>query len=189
MNIRHVMAPLAVTAASLLAGPADGQTPDSVPFHAGQWGAEFQIGSGFFGAGALHFTSPTHAWLLDFSAGYDHTSSSLTPSTSNSVLGLDLGTRAYGSFGPRLERLITLGVVFSYSRQSGGGVTTQAVGGGPFASLGATWLITPHLGVGAQWRADITYTHGTVSAGGASAKADDLRASLGGMRLMGQLYF
>lgn len=189
MNIRHVMAPLAVSFASLLAGTAEAQTPDLVALHPGQWGAEFQIGNGFFGAGALRFTSPTHAWLLDLSAGYDHTTAPGAPITNSTVLGLDLGTRAYRSFGRRLERLITFGAVFSYARQRGGGVTAQSIGGGPFASLGATWLITPHLGVGAQWRADITYTHGTVSFIGGSGKSDDLRVSLGGMRLMGQLYF
>jgi hypothetical protein len=191
MNIRHMMAPLAVTFASLLAGTAEGQTPDSVAFHAGQWGAEFQIGNGFFGAGALHFTSSTHAWLLNFNGSYDHTTRSGigTPSSSAASMAIDLGTRGYHAFGPRLERLITLGVSFGYSRQSGGGgATTQAIGVGPFVSLGASWLVTPHLGVGAQWRASVSYTHGTAS-GAATATANDVRVSLGSALLMGQLYF
>lgn len=50
------------------------QGADSAMFHRGQWGADSIIGNGFFGAGALRFTSPDHAWLVDVGANYQNTS-------------------------------------------------------------------------------------------------------------------
>ena len=191
MNVLQMIFPL-LASAFLLPRVLSAQLTDSMAFHRGQWGAEFQIGSGFFGAGTLHFTSPTHAWLMNASAAYAHTSGSgFGVSTVNTgSIALDLGTRAYRSFGRRLYRLTTFGVSLSYSRQTTNlGTTTQLLGGGPFADLGATWLVTPHLGIGARWRAAIAYTHGKASGGGSSSTVDYVRVSVDGVVLTGQLYF
>ena len=57
-----------------------------------------------------------------------------------------------------------------------------------FADLGAAWLVTPHLGIGAKWRAAISYTHATASDAFTSAKTDRVHISLGSIELAGQLY-
>jgi hypothetical protein len=158
-------------------------------FHRGQWGAEFSIATGFAGVGALRFTSPTHAWLIDFGATYDHTSTSGIRE-SRTTASLDLGTRAYHALRRRLYRLTTFGVSLNYRRSPASpGTTTETFGGGLFADLGATWLVTPELGIGARWRAAISYGHGKVSGAGVSSTADGVSVSLGPLLLAGQIYF
>jgi hypothetical protein len=143
--------------------------------------------------GALRFSSPTRALLVNISTDYSHTSGSgIAPaSTSGIGVAVDLGMRGHHSFGRRVYRLTTFGVFFGYSRQtsSTGNTKVETLGVGPFADLGATWLVTPHLGIGAKWRAAISYTHATASDAFTSAKADQLRISLGSIELAGQLYF
>ena len=86
----------------LLAPALAAQVPDSALFHKGQWGVDFRVGSGFAGVGALHFTSPTHAMLLDLNGGYSHGSTTVSPAShGNSVnAALSLGTRAYHRLDP-----------------------------------------------------------------------------------------
>jgi hypothetical protein len=171
---------------------ADAQASDSVVFHRGQWGAEFSIVNGFFGVGALRFSSPTRALLMNISTDYSHRSGSGTaPSTTGTGVALDLGMRAHHSFGRRLYRLTTFGVFLGYGRQtiSTNNTKAETIGVGPFADLGATWLVTPHLGIGARWRASISYTHATVTDASTSATANQVQISLGHIQLAGQLYF
>jgi hypothetical protein len=104
VRINPMAVSLLLASASLLPGIGHAQAPDSAPFHHGQWGAEFHIANGFFGAGALHFSSPTHAILVDFSTAYSHSSVSGTASTNAIGAAVDLGTRAYHPFGERLYR-------------------------------------------------------------------------------------
>jgi hypothetical protein len=162
-------------------------------FHQRQWGAEFNISGGFFSAGALRFTSPAHAWLVDLGAGYAHTSvngpaGSTTGNNTNIVV--ELGSRSYHPFGRRLYRLTTFGVSFNYNRQStSGGTTFQAAGGGVFGDLGATWLVTPHLGIGARWRVAASYVHASDSSAGVTTTGNGVTFSVGTLQLTGQLYF
>ena len=43
-----------------------GVTPDTTPFHRGQWAAQFGAGTSFASLGFVKFTTPTRAWVLDF---------------------------------------------------------------------------------------------------------------------------
>jgi hypothetical protein len=183
-----------VTVAAFFPSPAlAAQDPDSALFHRGQWGVDFRIGGGFAGAGALHFTSPTHATLLDLSGGYSHasnTADSLTFRATNGSTTLSLGSRAYHPLGPGLYRWTTLGLLFLYDRQSATQdtvtQTSQGLGAGVFVNVGATWLVTPHLGLGAQWQVDLTYAHYASSGFGTS---DIVTVGLARAALTGQLYF
>src|SRR5437764_1731281 len=53
---------------------AQDSVPDTTPFHAHQWAAQFGGGAGFASLGALRFTAPTRAWLVDFrfTGGHSH---------------------------------------------------------------------------------------------------------------------
>jgi len=97
-------APLSGLAGFMLAPTLTAQVPDSAPFHKGQWGVDFRVGSGFAGAGALHFTSPTHAMLLDLNGGYSHGSATTVsnPAIRGSFVSasLSLGRRAYHEVNP-----------------------------------------------------------------------------------------
>ena len=104
------LAPLLSLAAFLPASALAAQVPDSVLFHPGQWGVDFRIGSGFAGAGALHFTSPTHATFLDLSGGYKHTSNTAAALRISNLTGaLSLGRRAYHRVDPHIYRWTTSG--------------------------------------------------------------------------------
>jgi hypothetical protein len=192
VQLNHPVCFLFLATAALLPRNANAQAADSVAFHQGQWGAEFRLSGGFFGVGALRFSSPTRALLIDVSSDYNHISGSGAAASSSAVgVFVDLGMRAHHAYGRRLYRLITFGVSLGYSRQttSTNNTKLEAFGAGPFADLGATWLVTPHLGIGAKWRAAISYTHATLSDVINSAKIDQLNFSLGNIALEGQLYF
>jgi hypothetical protein len=135
--------------------------------------------------------------LIDLNGAYSHISntSTTTPAVrvSNVNAALSLGRRAYHLLDPHVFRWTTLGLSFVYDRQSStqGGVTQtgQGLGAGVFANLGATWLVTPHLGLGAQWQVDVTYTHGKVSSPAGSGKTDFVAVDLARVALTGQFYF
>ncbi len=189
---------LAVALCSLttfLVTPAlvEGQEPDSAHFHPGQWGVDFRIGSGFAAAGALHFTSPTRATLLELSSGYSHGSISgpvPTARTSNVDAALSVGRRAYRTVDPHVYRWTTMGLSVLYDRQSSSQnsltTTAQGLGAGVFANIGAGWLVTPHLGLGAQWQVGVTYNHRSASG---SFTSDIVTVVLAQVALTGQLYF
>ena len=181
------------TIASLLGSVTVAQAQDAVAFHPGQWGAEFQIGNGFVGTGALHFSSPTRALLINVGTNYTHASASGAGQGSGNAtdVTLDLGTRRYHSFGPHLYRLITFGLSANYQRQSSdlNNATVEAIGGGPFVDLGASWMVTAHLALGARWRAALAYDHVKQDLAGTVTRINRVSVSLGGLSLAGQLYF
>ncbi len=55
---------LIATLTLAMAAFAGAQQVDSLPFRAGQWAAEFTTAN-FSLVGALRFTSPSNAWLID----------------------------------------------------------------------------------------------------------------------------
>ena len=182
----------------LLAPALAAQVPDSALFHKGQWGVDFRVGSGFAGVGALHFTSPTHATLLDLSGGYSHVSNTTSPAFRASIANasLSLGSRAYHLIDPHVYRWTTIGLSFLYNRQSvTQGTATQTIkgyGAGVFVNLGGTWLVTPHLGLGAQWQADVAYSHNSTSApfpNPSPGTSDVVTVELARVALTGQFYF
>ena len=188
--LRHVIVSLWMISMALR-GTATAQAPDSLRFHRGEWGVEFNIANGFFGAGALHFTSPTHAWLaaLDGEYTHGHASGPLLTSINAGSVALELGTRGYHSFNPRLYRVTSLGALLNYSRQTGSGTSLTSDGVGLFGDLGATWLVTPHLGLGARWRVSVAYFHGKATGAGGTTMVDAVTLSAATVLLTGQLYF
>jgi hypothetical protein len=188
-----------LAAAPLLAvppGTARAQAPDSAAFHRGQWGMNLTLAYGAAGAGAIRFTSATRAVVLDLSASTSRTSYESSGSVNRTTdVGSDakLGLRRYHVIGPRLYRWGTVGVTVSYDYRStrytyGGVVTTEGysgLGGGVFGNLGATWLVTPHLGLGAQWEATFVYLHSEST----TSRADSWKLALATVAAVGQLYF
>ena len=196
MRVRPAVALLVLAGTYLLPRAGCAQDADSVLFHKGQWGAEFNIGSGFFAAGVLLFTSSKRALLLDLGTDYRYSSSTYNGfevSDDDLTVVARLGMHAYRPYGARLYRLLTVGVLLNYTSrtftQDTLRATSEGLGGGVFADIGATWLITPHLGLGAKFGATVTYTHGTVGGAAGSGSQDRFAASLGRAALVGQLYF
>lgn len=179
----------------VLAPALAAQAPDAAPFHKGQWGVDFRVGNGFAGVAALHFTSPTRAMLIDVSGGYSHGSTTNPALQGNAVnVSVGLGRRGYHVMDPHVDRWTTLGLSFIYNRQSvtqgGTTQTNQGLGAGIFANLGGTWLVTPHLGLGAQWQVDLTYIHGSATSPiSGSVTSDIVTVELARVALTGQIYF
>ncbi|MGA2384593.1 MAG: hypothetical protein ABSG61_14295 [Gemmatimonadales bacterium] len=178
---------LVAVMAAIPAVPLWGQSSDSSVFHRGQWGADFDISGGFVGAGLIHFRSPTQAAVLALSGGV-----STAGSGNTSQVNLSLGARRYHAFASQLYFYRTFGIAGSYSHSfagGGSGTTTNTWGGGLFGELGAGWLVTPHLALGAAWRLSASYEHSSWTAGLFSGSSDGFSVTLGAVRLTGQLYF
>lgn len=183
---------LLVAFALTLAVEVRAQGTEALGFRSGQWGADFQVLGGFTGAGAIKFTSPTRAWILDLGSQVLHASSNQpTGNTSGTSINLSVkaGRRMYGTITHRVVPWTAIGVIASYEWLRSTTDTTTGVGAGVFGSLGATWLITPHLGVGAQWSLVVSYTHQTASGALGTSKINTINVTLPNMALAGQLYF
>ncbi len=182
---------LAAVVAAIPSASLWGQTPDSAAFHRRQWGVDFDIGNGFVGAGLIHFRNPTHALVLALSGSLETITSGGIGGENSSALNISLGARRYHPFAPRLYYYRTLGIEGSYAHSftSGGPSTENRWMGGPFGELGAGWLVTPHLAVGAAWGLSAQYGYSKQTAGGATATSTVFVFSFGQVQLKGQLYF
>ena len=193
MRISMASALLAIGTLTLPAA-ARAQGDQALGFRAGQWGADFQVAGGFTGAGAIKFTSPTRAWLIDLGSQVLHSSTTQpTGNGSGTVINLSVkvGRRMYGTITHRVAPWTAVGLIASYGRErDSGGDTTTSFGAGVFGSLGATWLITPHLGIGAQWSLIFNYSHQSITNPiTGTAKNNTVNVTLPNMALGGQLYF
>jgi len=181
---------LTAVVAALAPAPLLGQRPDTSAFHRGQWGVNFNIGSGFVGAGLIHFRNPTRAFVLDLGGSVaTSTGNGQFGATNSSAATLSLGGRRYHPFGDRLFGFRTLGIEGSFSHVFLGGPspnTQNRWSGGVFGELGAGWLVTPHLAVGGAWRLSVDYTRSNVIGAGHNS---GWSFALGQVRLTGQIYF
>lgn len=199
--------------------PAAAQQADSLPFRKGQWGAEFFAGD-FSGIGALRFTKQNTAWLVDVQGRFIRESGnddnpSITPGIVNyeidsDALQLRLGWRRYAPVAPRVVRHVGLGVLasrlsseqrpvgFAISPPVAFDVSRQSYSAGVFGEIGAQWMITPNLGLGATWSASLTA--GTTSTESFSAAtfegasrrkstSNNIAGSLGGLGIRGAVFF
>src|SRR5260370_19018372 len=66
---------LVLAGCPLVAEAQDAPEPDTTPFHRRQWAAQFAGGVQLVTLGALRFTAPTRAWLVDFSVNGGHSHS------------------------------------------------------------------------------------------------------------------
>lgn len=148
-----------------------GAAKDSLPFHKGQWAAQFTAGTTFSNAGVLYFRSAANAWIATVSASY-HSSSNRTDSSSLgprmtvdtwvSSATLRFGTRHYSSMGKSTALFTTFGVLgtggsSTSSSSFGARGKTSTFGAGVFGELGANYMITRHLSLGASAGIQATY--------------------------------
>lgn len=141
---------------------AQSPTADSTGSRAGQWGAEFSLGSNLgssAGAGVLRFHTERRALVLDGAVQVSRQSVN-TPLTETQSFGrLRLGTRWYRPVARQVLQSLTLGVHLSRDQREQNQVyafppeATQtrstSTGGGVFVELGGSWMVTSHLRLGA----------------------------------------
>ncbi len=156
---------------SLLA--QDSVPRDSTPFRRGQWALQFGAGASLASVGALKFTSPTRAWLLDLqlSAGHSHSTAEFSPDTvseqfsSRASVTARAGRRFYEVRHRAVAGYQTLGVLAGFMHDCSGSSGFQGSGGGclngwtagAFGELGGAYLLTSHLSIGGGAAASFSY--------------------------------
>lgn len=168
-----------------------GQTSGTAPtFHAGQWAAEFYLG-GFSGIGALHFSTPSKAWMLSAQVSGQLTDwSGSSSSGDNQNVSLNVGRRWYRPGMGRVRPFTGLGVSGNFWRwHSRNGTTEQsshAYGGGLFGQVGAAVFFAPELSLGASWGARLNVMH---QVGTLSNDVTNFEFNAGYLSLQGAFYF
>lgn len=195
-------------AAAVAAPTLSGQTADSIAFRPGQWGAEFSLGGSFAGLGVQRFSTPTRAWLAsvrgrfrDVSGDMDSLSSSLfdfsLPQGDMQQVQLTLGHRWYRPVTQNVLQHVTVGALAGSFRETrfrraSPDVTSRSFGGGVYAEVGAMWMVTRRLSLGAASTAQATlsrYTLKIPAPAGAERRSTSTRLAFGDVRLQGALFF
>jgi hypothetical protein len=143
---------------------------DSLPFHRGEWVAQFAGGLNFGSVGVLKFRSPHKALVLDIRIEGGHGEDVATDSTgthfdgvgSHADLVLRFGWRRYHPAGPKVAAYHSWGLLagFTHSVAVQPGFRSIANGwnGGVFGDIGGSYFLTPRLSVGATISGVIRYT-------------------------------
>lgn len=174
------LVPVPSAGAQQAAAPARPAAP-TLPFRAGQWGLEFALnGMNAYSVGAVRFTSPTRAWVLDvrvngevnrqerWSTAVDSVDPALPPTFDYDIIqqegGMSLlvGRRAYKGLSSRAARTLGIGATggFSYREYLTGGRRVNTVkgwNGGLEGALGGIYLVTPSLGLSGTLRLGASY--------------------------------
>jgi hypothetical protein len=176
----------------------DAPKPDTMPFHKGQWAAQFVAGTQFFSAGVLHFRSPKSAWLLDGSFYYTYSTfqadgdPSLTDTQNAGAVRLRLGLRNFKPLGNSTQFFTTFGgVVLAGGSKDRGSFAGNgwSWGAGVFGELGANYMITSHIGFGAAAGLQVTYNRSGSDAPAASSSGEGVTISGALLSLQVGIYF
>lgn len=209
---------ISTTAVPVAAQGAAAESPtrrdtSSLPFHDDQWGMDFGVSGGStYRIGAVRFTSPTRAWILDgringridreqYWAGDDTSMAGLFPPNSDAInqggsVSLLVGRRAYRGMGPRAMRTVSFGIGggFGYDEYLRSGVRMGRLlswsGTSEFA-VGGHYRVTPSLALGATLRLAATYTasESRPIAGGPRVRKQIVGVGLGSSDLVLSLFF
>ncbi|WP_310571581.1 hypothetical protein [Gemmatimonas sp.] len=182
---------------------------DSTGFRAGQWGAEFTLGTGSgaaSGVGALRFFSDRRALLLDVNGRLTRASGDAWLRSDESSLHVRIGPRWYRPVKGRVLQYVSLGVIASHDRREipvfsssldpMTRSTTKSFGAGTFGEVGGSWMVTPQLRLGASWQGVVQYARQTQDArnlGGAivvpASRSNVWNASFGSLALRAGVFF
>jgi len=178
---------------------------DTLPFHRGEWAAQFAGGGSFSSLGFLKFRGPKQALVLDTRVGVGHSEELRTDSTgthfsvadSHANVSLRFGWRRYHAVGPKVAAYHSLGLLaglnHSATRFPGGRNTSNAWTAGVFGDIGGSYFLTPRLSVGATISADIHYSDAfnsqQANAQNVKTRSWDLEGSAPGVGFVAALYF
>jgi opacity protein-like surface antigen len=185
MNRIRVFA-AALAAAAILPATAAAQ---SLPFRAGQWGAEFQSGD-LTSAGVMRFMSPRTALVFDvgvLNLSTEQDDGTETVENSTSLLALRLGFRNYMPVANRVSSFWSIGGEVARGSNTeevsgpfDGTVEEKQTSFGVFGQLGADFHVTPNIAVGIAYDLSIAKISGEVTQDPGGADID-----LSGTRILG----
>lgn len=175
---------------------------DSLPFHRGEWAAQFAGAFTFTSVGFLKFRSPAKALVLDIRVGGSHGEEIDTDSTGphfadlHSVANVNLrfGLRHYHSSGPRLAGYYSFGLVGGFahfvSKSPGFRSQTNGWNTGVFGDVGASYFLAPKFSVGATIGGEISYAVSHVRfTSGDKQRTWTLGGNAPGVAFVAALYF
>ena len=190
-SLRLVLAATSIVAATPLA--AQDAAQETSPFRDGQWGVQFLMGSSFSSLGALLFTSPRAAWTLDVRAEvsqFDSDDSTLTFLSGAAQVETRIGRRSYIGRPRSIASFVGGGVLLAYSNFSVqtpvGEQHDDTFGAGVFAEIGASWLVTRSLGLGATADANVGFQQRKITG---ADKVSGYGFSVGNIAIVASLYF
>ncbi len=146
----------------------------------------------------MRFSSPTRAWIGTVRGELQETDNESDPPltagvTGNRSLNVQLGRRFFRPASEDVLQHFTIGALAGVTRteqQFGGeSVTNNNGGGGIFADLGALWMVTRSLSLGAAWTVSATVSRENNNSPLTEQKRTVTRLSLGGVSIRGALYF
>jgi len=185
---------------------AQNAATDSIPFHQRQWAAQFAGGTSFASLGALRFTAPTRAWLVDFrfTGGHSHDRQYVADTlvgdgyTSNANIDTRIGRRFYQGRGKSVVSFQTVGVLGGYAHACSafkgltvsGNSCSNGWTAGAFGELGGAYLITHSFSIGGTATVAFSYERTTQrSSSGAVAKGWAYSGSIQGLSFAATVYF
>jgi hypothetical protein len=172
------------------------EAPSSLPFHAGQWGLSANVTAASAGIGALRFTAPSHAVVLDASFSVRRNSrtlpSTLDPSgtkesTTETFAAVDLGFRRYRSLSTTAALFHTFGV--NVFQQGVGGGGQRSWGAGIFGDLGGQYMLDPRFSLGVSAGLSLGYSNRRFETGLGAARDESFGITTTPARLIGSVYF
>ena len=172
------------------------------------------LGGNYTGLGVQRFSTPSRAWIASLQGRVEDVRSRPTSQNTDTLADFEfsgktrsgdarLGHRWYRAVAPRVQQHITTGAfvttsrteflqddIFPQQRQ-------RAAGGGLFAELGALWMVTRRLSLGAAWTVNASRTRSTTAVAriidGQPASVDEETTrtgiQFGSVRMQGALYF
>lgn len=168
---------------------------DSLPFRAGQWGAEFAINDGTVGLGVLRFRSQRKAWLVDagIGASWSETESPFVGEQSGRSVFVRLraGPRRYHPLAAGSAAYGGMGLSGAYAWAAYGDVRARSWEASAFGEIGAVYFVTRRLSLGAQIELTATFSSTRETSPSSPFVRRDRRVSIGTrpVRIVGALYF
>jgi|GEM_PF-2597197 len=165
--------------------PAPAAADTTGDFRPGQWGARFIANGGFYGGGALYFTAPRTAWLIEASVNASYEEQGDFNYNNESIVVI-AGKRWYGERHRRVRSIGGAGVLAGFGRNyySGTDDANEGYSAGVYGELGAAVFFTPHLSLGAGARAYLSATFFDLD-----SNETDYNFSAGPMFIEGAFYF
>lgn len=186
-------------AALALAAPALTHAQTAPELRAGRWAGEASLGPGGLSGALLRFTSPSAAWLVGVNFELERTTvdddSELLPGEeaddagTNVNLGARLGFRRYAGAGSAIRPVTGVGVLGSVFRLDQGASLNEQSAVGAYGELGAVYLFSSRVSLGAAGELRATYNVDRLSGPTFSRRASGFGVGGSLARVMATVYF